>query len=130
MTDDTDENTGTAGEPFHPISFAEAEERNPRIRRLGDEVRRALLNPAVWLVCAPYLYGTAKTGSTQYNHANVVREVREWDRKANHSHIANYDLSDKALWNVVYRELGHVFKVQRGMIVDVLEYKKDQPAAA
>jgi hypothetical protein len=110
------------------ITFAEAEAKSPRIATLSEEVRRALLSNEVWTACEPYLYGTAQTGSTQFNHANVVREIRAWDKRVNRGRIGHYGLTDMALWKVVDRQLKHHFDMSRGTIVGLLEDKRSDAA--
>lgn len=115
--------------PFHAITFAEAEAKSPRIARLAEEVRRALISQQVWSKCEPYLYGTAKTGSSQFNHANVVREILQWDTSVNQKRIHSFGFTDMALWKVVDRQLKNHFEMNRGVIAGLLEDRSAEEAA-
>lgn len=107
------------------ITFREAAAETPRTKALSQHVYDALLKDDVWSQIDDYVRGIAPTGSVQYNHANVVRILRQWDKEENHGLISSYDLTDKALWNVIAKVLRYHFDLSRGIVVGLLEKKPE-----
>ena len=103
------------------ISYADARSRSPKVPRLAEHVDRALKDDDVWKACQPYLFGISRTGSTQFNHANIVRELRAWDAEHNGGIINASGLSDVAIWHVAERQVRKAFVMNRGIIVGLLE---------
>ncbi len=105
------------------MTFKDAALESPITKQLSQRIYDSLLNDELYAELDPYLRGTAPTGSTQYNHAYAVRILREWDRKNGSQVIANSDMTDKAMWNMMQRVLRYHFHMERGVVMGLLEKK-------
>lgn len=112
-------------------TFAVVESHTAKPAVARELVARTLRNDACYLECLPYLSPPGKTGSSQFDHCEVVNIVLAYDAKEVGAPILRYmvnnSMSKVQLWKVIERTLrGAGFEMARGRVVGVLEDKSDR----
>lgn len=102
------------------VQFSDAQKLRPRPQTLGDQVRAACNDKKLWSEMWPYLTASAGTDSREFDHAICVDRLLAWDKE--HGEVLiKAKLSHRKLWNVLKRQIGHVFDMDNGHIAGLLE---------
>jgi len=92
---------------------------------VGELVRIALGNQELWASIEPFALPPGVCGSKAFDQANIVRTIKEWDAN-NGGKINALDMSDRILWDYIYREMSKVFKTSHGRVLGLLENKSQE----
>lgn len=103
------------------FSLQEAVNKTASPKRIRELVLEGLL--AIWDDAERFVAPPGVCGSTQFDHANVVRDLLEWDAEHNEGKIAGFELPQSVIWSHCNAVLGRHFKMHRGRIVGLLEDK-------
>lgn len=108
------------------FSFKNVESSRAKPAVVSEAVRQVLRDDDFWATIEPYLLPPGICGSKNYDQANVVRDLLEWDEANNNGTIAGFGLSDRHLWGVIYRELPKAgFLTSHGRIIGLLEDRSE-----
>jgi hypothetical protein len=90
---------------------------------ISEVLRDLLAHQELWTKIEPFSLPPGVCGSKAFDQANIVREIKDYDSKKG-NRVAAFGLSDRVLWNYVYRELQKVFTCSHGRVLGLLEYKR------
>lgn len=90
---------------------------------IADVLRDLLSNQDLWGKVEPFVLPPGVCGSKSFDQANIVREIKDYDAKKG-NRVAAFGLSDRILWNYIYRELQKVFQCSHGRVLGLLEDKR------
>lgn len=112
------------------LNFGDAMASRANPKQIGETVRNAMTNQDCWAAIEPFALPPGLCGSKSFDQANIVRELKDWDAAHNNGKVAAFGMSDRVLWNYIYRELSKVFQTSHGRVLGLLEDKSKQEDGA